>query len=75
MAKESIQLTIGKFIKRERKKQNMTLQKLSLLAFKNEMNSHRISKIEQGLTKSYSIETLDRILKALGFSFAEMFRD
>jgi transcriptional regulator with XRE-family HTH domain len=75
MAKESIQVTIGKFIYKERKKQNLTLNELSLLAFKNEANANRIARIEKGLTKQYTVETLDKILNALGFKLRNLFKD
>jgi transcriptional regulator with XRE-family HTH domain len=74
MAKDTIQESIGKFIYNERKKQNLSMAKLSMKAHGTSIHATRIGNIEKGLIKNCSINTLDVILKALGFDLAETFK-
>jgi transcriptional regulator with XRE-family HTH domain len=75
MEKETIQQTIGNFIYTERKKQKLSLAKLSEKAFGNNHNATLINNIEKGVIKHYSVETLNNILKGLGFSLKELFKN
>lgn len=74
MAKETIQQAIGKFIYAERKKQNLSLAKLSIKAFGHVNYTTKISNIEKGLTKDCPISTIDIIMKGLGFDMTELFK-
>jgi len=58
---------IGNLIKAERKKQKVTLAKLSKLAFGNENFATSISLIERGQKKGVEYLTIVKIVRALGF--------
>lgn len=73
--KDTLQQTIGKFIKTQRKKQEMSLEKLALLSLGKKTYASKISLIEKGQVKGYTVDTLDRILFALGFEMANLFKD
>jgi transcriptional regulator with XRE-family HTH domain len=75
MPRESLQKTIGKFIKTARKNKKMTQQRLALLALGNDCYASKIGRIEKGELKGYTVETLDKILNELGFDFSSLFKD
>ena len=62
---------IGKFIERERTKQNLTLSQLSKKAFGNIHNGKSISLIERGLVNSVQFNTINIILIALNYDIKD----
>jgi transcriptional regulator with XRE-family HTH domain len=74
MPKKTIQQIVGTFIATERKKQKLSLAKLSNLAFGHTHYANKIMDIEKGKIKEFSVDTLDKILSGLGFNMAEMFK-
>jgi len=64
----------GNFIKRERTKQNLSLDELSRKAFGNPHNAKGISLIERGMTPNVTFVTIDKILVALGYELKDLFR-
>jgi len=58
---------IGNLIKAERKKQKVTLAKLSKLAFGTENFATSISLIERGKKNGVEYLTIVKIVRALGF--------
>jgi len=64
----------GNFIKRERTKQNLSLDELSRKAFGNPHNAKGISLIERGMTPEAKFKTIDKILVALGYELKDLFR-
>ena len=64
----------GKFIKRERTKQKLSLAQLSKKAFGSQHQAKGISLIERGMTPSVTFVTIDKILLALGFQMKDLFR-
>jgi transcriptional regulator with XRE-family HTH domain len=71
---EAILETIGKFIFAERKKQNLTLSKLSTKTFGTNAYATRIGNIEKGTSKNVSVNTISLILKGLGYDMRELFK-
>ena len=65
---------IGKFIKRERTKQKLSLDELSRKAFGSPHQAKGISLIERGMTPSVTFVTIDKILVALGYELKDLFR-
>lgn len=74
MPKETLQEAIGKFIHAERKKQNLSLAKLSEKAFGNPHYAKRIMDIEKAQVNDYMIGTLDKILHGLNFDMKQLFK-
>ena len=74
MSKETIQEAIGKFIYKERNKQNLSLTGLSNKVYKNKCSATRIGNIEKGKTRDSSINTISEILSALGYDLREIFQ-
>lgn len=74
MPKYTIQEVIGKFILKERKKQKLSLRKLSLKVYNNEASTTRLSEIERGITKDCSINTYHLIFTALGYDMRDLFK-
>lgn len=75
MKKETIQVAIGKFIYKERKKQNLSLETLSIKVYNNKCSATRIGNIEKGKTKAYSVNTISEIFTALGYDLREIFKE
>ena len=67
-------LAAGKFIHRERTKQNLSLAQLSKKAFGSEYQAKGISLIERGMTPKVEFNTIDKILVALGYELKDLFR-
>jgi transcriptional regulator with XRE-family HTH domain len=65
---------IGKFIKRERTKQKLSLAQLSKKSFGSQFQAKGISLIERGLVPNVSFVTIDKILVALGYELKDLFR-
>lgn len=74
MKRDTIQEKIGKFIFAQRKKQKLSLAKLSVKAFGSDNYASRISTIEKGLAKDCSINTIFLIMKALGYDMRDLFK-
>jgi len=70
---KKLQTEIGLFVHYHRKEQNLTLMNLSELAFGHLNYATKISKIEKGNLTNFSVETLDKITKALGFDLRTIF--
>ena len=64
----------GKFIRRERTKQKLSLAQLSKKAFGSEFQAKGISLIERGMVPNVAFATIDKILVALGFELKDLFR-
>jgi len=67
------QKALGKFIFTERKKQKLSLAKLSQKAFGHPNYATVIGKIEKAEKPQITFETIDKLLIALGFNLKELF--
>lgn len=65
---------IGKFIKRERTKQKISLDELSIKSFGSPHQKKAISSIERGLVPNVSFANIDKILVSLGCNLKELFK-
>ncbi len=74
MPKETLQEVIGKFIYNERKKQKLSLAKLSEKAFGNPHSAKNIMNIEKAQVNDYTLVTLNKILHALNFDMKQLFK-
>jgi len=63
---ETIQTIIGDFIKQKRQENNQILKDVSLIGFGHENMATQISKVERGMLKKVSIDTIDKIFIGLG---------
>ena len=66
-------LAAGKFIHRERKKQKLSLAKLSKKAFGHTHYATVINKIEKAEKPQVPFDTIDKILSALGYPMKDLF--
>jgi len=66
-------LAIGKFIHKERKKQKLSLAKLSTKAFGNPYRASAIGEIEKANMPDVTFQTIDKLLIALGYSLKDLF--
>jgi transcriptional regulator with XRE-family HTH domain len=70
----TIQEKIGRFIYAERKKQKLSMAKLSEKIYGNSNYASQIGRIEKGLIKDCSINTIFLIFKALGYDIRDLFK-
>lgn len=66
-------LACGKFIHTERKKQKLSLRKLSERAFGNGNYATQIGKIEKSEVPQVTFDTIDKILSSLGYPMKDLF--
>jgi len=66
-------LALGKFIHRERKKQKLSLAKLSQKAFGHTNYATIIGKIEKAEKPQIAFDTIDKLLVALGYPLKDLF--
>ena len=64
---------LGNFIYRERKKQKLSLAKLSQKAFGHTNYATVIGKIEKAEKPQIAFDTIDKLLVALGYPLKELF--
>jgi transcriptional regulator with XRE-family HTH domain len=71
---ETIQDVIGTFIYTERKKQKLSMATLSIKAYGTNAYASKIGKIEKGLMRNSSINTIALILAGLGYDMRDLFK-
>lgn len=66
-------VAVGRFVHKERKKQKLSMAKLSEKAFGHTNYANLICKLENAKSESVTFDSVDKVLTALGYPLKDLF--